>query len=165
MNLIEVVILAGAHCLSPVEAAPATTIAGKVPCAVLIRLDEETGNVEFTPPAARSNPQVIAMLVKPGQPEEPAGDTAAAPVAEGDSQEPAPAAEAALDAKQEGKPQVKRAKQAEEARPAKKAERRKTASATRKQRARKRNDACGSYKAVWYTNKEGRRKYRCVRTG
>ena len=29
----------------------------------------------------------------------------------------------------------------------------------------RRTDACGSYKAVWYTNKDGRRKYRCVKSG
>ena len=38
-------------------------------------------------------------------------------------------------------------------------------SAQRKHAAVARNNACGSYRAVWYTNKEGRRKYRCVKSG
>ena len=56
MTLIEVVILAGAHCLSPVQEAEGTTEIGKVPCAVLIRLDETTGDVDFTPPSAATRP-------------------------------------------------------------------------------------------------------------
>jgi hypothetical protein len=28
-----------------------------------------------------------------------------------------------------------------------------------------RSDACGSYRAVWYINKDGRRKYRCEKAG
>jgi hypothetical protein len=152
MTLIEVVILAGVQCLSPVEAAEGTTIVGKVPCAVLIRLNEETGKVAFTPPSAASNPQVIAMLVRSDGPPPP--DAAApeeAPLAEGDAQDQPPAP----------RPQLKQ-KRAEK--PVKAPERRKTASA-KKKRIAKRHDACGSYKAVWYTNKEGRKKYRCVRTG
>jgi hypothetical protein len=154
MNLIEVVILAGVQCLSPVEAAEGTTIVGKVPCAVLIRLNEETGKVAFTPPSAASNPEVIAMLVKPGEAglPEPAGPEVA-PFAEGDAQD-LPAAQ---------KPRLK--EQRAEKRTVKTPERRKTAAAKKKKRAAKRNESCGSYKAVWYTNKEGRRKYRCVRTG
>jgi pyruvate/2-oxoglutarate dehydrogenase complex dihydrolipoamide acyltransferase (E2) component len=152
MNLIEVVILAGVQCLSPVEAAEGTTIVGKVPCAVLIKLDEETGKVDFTPPSAASNPQVIAILVKPGGADAPAASAPdETPTAEGDAQ----------DQPEAQKPEL-REKRA--AKPAKPPERRKLASA-RKERVAKRKDACGSYKAVWYTNKEGRKKYRCVRTG
>lgn len=149
MTLIEVVILAGVHCLSPVETAGTKTIAAKVPCAVLIRLNRETGDVDFTPPAAATNPQVIAMLVKPlpGDDADPSGE-----IAEGDAQEvPLPPP----------KPEVIKKKTATS--PAKSAERRKTAA--KKQRRAGRKDRCGSYKAVWYTNKEGRRRYRCVRTG
>jgi len=152
MTLIEVVILAGVQCLSPVQAAEGTTIIGKVPCAALIRLDEDTGEVDFTPPSAASNRQVIAMLVKPDEPEAPAGSQPAEDrAAEGDAQ----------DLPVTPKPQA-REKPAEK--PVKMPEQRKTAAAGKK-RTGKRKDACGSYKAVWNTNKEGRRKYRCVRTG
>ena len=37
MTLIEVVILAGAHCLSPITEAAGATEVHKVPCAVVIR--------------------------------------------------------------------------------------------------------------------------------
>jgi hypothetical protein len=153
MNLIEVVILAGVQCLSPVEAAEGTTNVGKVPCAVLIRLNEETGKVPFTPPSAASNPEVVAMLVKPGEAAPPeAAEPDETPLAEGDAQ--------ALPAAPQ--PQLKETR-AE--RPVKTPERRKTVAARKKKRVAKRNDACGSYKAVWYTNKEDRKKYNCVRTG
>jgi hypothetical protein len=152
MTLIEVVILAGVQCLSPVQPAEGTTVLGKVPCAVLIRLDEDTGDVDFTPPSAASNREVIAMLVKTDEVEalagsEPVDDT----TAEGDAQD-LPVAP---------KPQ---AREKREEKPVKTPERRKTAAA-KKKRVGKRKDSCGSYKAVWYTNKEGRRKYRCVRAG
>jgi hypothetical protein len=161
MTLIEVVILAGVQCLSPVEAAEGTTIIGKVPCAALIRLDEDTGEVDFTPPSAASNRQVIAMLVKSDEAEAPAvPEPAGAPAAEGDAQD-LPVTAKPQDLPETAKPQP-RQKRAEKL--VKTPERRKTAAA-KKKRVGKRKDACGSYKAVWYTNKEGRRKYRCVRTG
>lgn len=152
MNLIEVVLLAGVQCMSPVQPAEGTTVLGKVPCAVLIRLDEDTGDVDFTPPSAASNREVIALLVKTDDVEvpaipEPEEDT----TAEGDAQD-LPVAP---------KPQ---AREKSEEKPVKTPERRKTAAAKRK-RVSQRNDSCGSYKAVWYTNKQGRRKYRCVRSG
>lgn len=154
MNLIEVVILAGVQCLSPVQAVEGTTIAGKVPCAVLIRMNQETGDVDFTPPAAASDPQVIAMLVRPGPADgsEPGQD----PFGEGDAQEPQAAP----------KPQAREKPAPEKpSKTARAAEKRKTAAVAKKQRVRKRKDSCGSMKAVWYTNTEGRRKYRCVRRG
>jgi hypothetical protein len=148
MTLIEVVLLSGVHCLSPVEEAKAATIVAKVPCAVVIRLDDKTGDVDFTPPAAASNPQVIAMLVKP-----PAEEALpVAEVAKGDAEEAPP-------------PKLNVTRKKTAASPAKPVERRKLASAAKKQRSAKRKDACGSYKAVWYTNKSGHRRYRCVRTG
>lgn len=49
MNLVEVVILFGAQCLSPLESGSGLTEAGKVPCAVLIRHDPPTAAVEIVP--------------------------------------------------------------------------------------------------------------------
>ena len=56
MKLVEVVILVGSQCLSPVHSAPGLTEAGKVPCAVLIRQDPQTADVEFVPQAAATDP-------------------------------------------------------------------------------------------------------------
>jgi hypothetical protein len=139
-----------------VEADQGRTIVGKVPCAVLVSLDEETGKVGFTPPAAASNPQVIAILVEPARAgEDPAADD---PVGEGDAQEapavPKPAARGNQDQAEE--PVKKKAAKAAEPR---------RKSAAKRQRLAKRKDRCGSMKAAWYTNKEGRRSYRCVRQG
>ena len=52
MNLVEVVILVGAQCLSPMQSGPGVTEVGKVPCAVLIRQDPATADVEIVPAAA-----------------------------------------------------------------------------------------------------------------
>jgi hypothetical protein len=155
MTLIEVVILAGAQCLSPVQEARGTTEAGKVPCAVLIRMDQQTGDVEFTPPAAATDPQVIAMLIQP----DPAG---ADPQGEGDAQV-AEAALVSVKTNREAAPVREKAKPLAKASSPRKAVR--DGSVVKKQRRARRGDACGSYKAVWYTNKQGRRKYRCARQG
>lgn len=164
MTLIEVVILAGAQCLSPIrEAGPATEV-NKVPCAVVIRMDQETGAVQFAPPAAATDPRVIAMLV---QPEREAVAAAAAPPtdspgAEGDAPDGIPAV-------QEPLPDLKKKKTATAAtkkKPVKTMARLgKSEKAASTRKTARRRDSCGSYRAVWYTNKEGRKRYRCVRTG
>jgi hypothetical protein len=136
MTLIEIVILAGAQCLSPVQEARGTTEVGKVPCAVLIRMDQKTGDVEFTPPAAATDPKVIAMLLRSATVE-----TASA------AADPGPGKRKPV-ARTVGSRKVERA-----------------AAVAKKQRRARRGDACGSMKASWYTNKQGRRKYRCVRQG
>jgi hypothetical protein len=138
MTLIEVVILAGAQCLSPVQEARGSTEVGKVPCAVLIRMDQKTGDVEFTPPAG------------------------ADPQGEGDAQEDE-ATPVPIKTNREAAPAPERPKPIAKAGSSRKAAR--ATPAARKQRRARRGDACGSYKAVWYTNKQGRRKYRCVRQG
>lgn len=167
MNLIEVVILAGVHCLSPVETADGATVAGKVPCAVLIHMNEQTGDVEFMPPAAATDPQVIASLVRSEEAETATLEIAPdGPQPEGDTQDaPLPVPKPTEKAATEDTAREKPAKNADRVEPPRKPERRKIATATKKRSAAKRRDACGSYKAVWYTNKEGRRKYRCVKTG
>jgi hypothetical protein len=124
---------------------------------VLVSLDEETGKVGFTPPAAASNPQVIAMLVGPAGAGEPkAGDD---PLGEGDVQEAPPVPKPVARGNQTEAEEPAKKKAAKAAEP-----RRKTAAAKRQRQAR-RKDRCGSMKAAWYTNKEGRRRYRCVRQG
>ena len=160
MNLVEVVILVGSQCLSPIESGPGLTEVGKVPCAVVVRADPQTSEVEILPPSAATDPAVVAMLVKPRNvivagsivSKEPAaadditGSITRAPphiVATSDTPEPEPAVTTPL---VKTKPPSARA-----------AVPRKRVVVTQ------RGDACGSYKAVWYTSKAGHKRYRCVR--
>ena len=62
MNLIEVVVLLGAHCISPVQHADAVTQVRKVQCAVMVEQDTDTGRVIVTPRAAETKPEVTAVL-------------------------------------------------------------------------------------------------------
>jgi hypothetical protein len=162
MNLVEVVILVGAQCLSPMESGPGLTEVGNVPCAVLIRQDPQTNEVEIIPPAAATDPDVIAMLVKPrGQvPVNKADRTAAVPAADditgSVTRAPPPRivpSSAEVDAdvpSPKAKPVIKK---------------KRVALTAKRRTSASRSDACGSYRAVWYTNKDGHRKYRCVKSG
>lgn len=160
MKLVEVVILVGSQCLSPMESGPGLTEVGKVPCAVLVRQDPQTSEIEFVPAAAATDPDVVAMLVKPRnaivagstaleQPAAGGGVTGRIPPAA----PPRIVATSAMpesDAPAIARPVVK------------------TASAARSIPRKRvvvssRGDACGSYKAVWYTARAGHRKYRCVK--
>jgi hypothetical protein len=62
MRLVEVVMLMGAHCVSPVEHSQMLTEAAKVQCAVVIEKDTDRGTMTVTPPAAASDPQVMAAI-------------------------------------------------------------------------------------------------------
>ena len=62
MRLVEVVMLVGAHCVSPVEHSQMMTDAAKVQCAVVIEKDTDKGTITVTPAAAASDPQVAAAL-------------------------------------------------------------------------------------------------------
>lgn len=167
MTLVEVVILVGAQCVSPLETGPGVTEASKVSCAVLIRQDKQTSEIEILPRAAATDPDVIAMLVKP-RPERLAGRPGRLPIAATadvtGSITPAPLthiepASAAVEPDTISPPEPAVAK------PVVKAKRAAASTTGRRAVASRRSDACGSYKAVWYTNKEGRRRYRCVRAG
>lgn len=178
MTLIEVVILAGAQCLSPIAPADGVTEVGKVPCAVVVKLDQDTGEVQFKPAAAATDPRVVAMLMKPGE----IGATADAAnenlapngggTAEADAAPPKPVARAEIMPASDEQPEVqtgppenslKNPDRVSGEKPnLRKAE---TAPPRKRRAAARRTDSCGSYRAVWYTNKEGRRKYRCVRQG
>ncbi|MFN4143668.1 hypothetical protein [Aestuariivirga sp.] len=169
MRLIEIVILAGAQCMSPIESAEGLTQVSKVPCAVLVRQDPETSAVEIVPRSASTDPDVIAMLL---QPRAPGTEVAAAPTIEPASiEEQSPGAEVPLPTPRDAAPARDKAEPHEEkaqAKPAKKKLQSRASSdapAKKKKRVASKNppDKCGSYKAVWYTNKEGRRKYRCVK--
>ena len=62
MRLVEVVMLVGAHCVSPVEHSQMMTDATKVQCAVVIEKDTEQGTLKVTPEAAARDPQVAAAM-------------------------------------------------------------------------------------------------------
>lgn len=89
MKLVEVVVLLGTQCISPVDTAPNMTFAGKVPCAVLIHQDTDDNRVQIVPAGAASHPTVQQALLRiagiaqpvPVPPPEPAAEAPAeAPV-------------------------------------------------------------------------------------
>ncbi|WP_421694349.1 hypothetical protein [Aestuariivirga sp.] len=147
MKLVEVVILVGSQCLSPLQHGDGITDAGKVHCAVLIRQDAETGDIEIIPRSAATDPDVIAMLVKPRAADAPDDVTGSLTVPR------AVPRMAAMQVLPAGDEEVDVAVPTPKPDPAP----RKRVSSAR------RTDACGSYRAVWYTNKSGHRKYRCVK--
>ena len=164
MNLVEVVRLVGAQCLSPLVSGPGITEVGKVPCAVLIRHDPVTAEIDIVPAAAATDPDLIAMLLKPratASALKGALPVAIAP-ARADITGSITPAPRIVPASAEVEPEKKASERAKSAGRKKRAEK---PAAQRKQTAAVRGTACGSYKAVWYTNKEGRRKYRCVKPG
>jgi hypothetical protein len=62
MKLIEVVVLAGAHCISPVQQSGSATEVAKVQCAVVIEKDTEAGTLRIVPAGSSREPQVVAVL-------------------------------------------------------------------------------------------------------
>jgi len=66
MRLVEVVVLMGAHCISPVEHTQTqmTTDAGKVQCAVVIEKDTEKRTLKVTPETMSGDPRVIAAIAR-----------------------------------------------------------------------------------------------------
>ncbi|MCA3560577.1 MAG: hypothetical protein IOC82_06050 [Aestuariivirga sp.] len=66
MKLVEIVMLMGAHCVSPVEHGAMMTEAAKVQCAVMIEKDADRGTLVVTPPDAASVPQVAAAMARIG---------------------------------------------------------------------------------------------------
>lgn len=229
MKLIEVIILTGVHCASPVQHTPQATEAGKVWCAVIVEADSVTKIAEVTPPEEARNPLVVAALKRldatvamppapepppvdldaiaaqvaaiPGsaspppldQPEEVPRLTAAPPAispevetpdsasadpatAEGEPQpassqpelpEPeatAPEADPAADAADQ-QPGTETAAVEEEP-PAPRTKARTAKPKKKKASTKRRSDVCGKTRqAVWYTNKDGKRKYRCRKPG
>lgn len=165
MDLIEIIFLAGAQCVSPLQTADGITEANKVACAVMVKQDQETSAIEIVPSYAATNPNVIALLGRSIRVAKPRPIVAEIrPASAAPEAIPVLAQQVAID----------QAKQAEHVGPAaitkvrmsNRQKLRETAGLTvgrKKTAARKLPDKCGSYKAVWYTNKEGRRKYRCVR--
>ncbi|MCB1377756.1 MAG: hypothetical protein KDK89_05220 [Alphaproteobacteria bacterium] len=86
MKLVEVVILVGSQCISPLQHTANETVAGKVSCAVLIHQDTEKNLLMATPAAAVSHPRVRLALGLPVD----AGATAPEPDAPFEGLEPNP---------------------------------------------------------------------------
>ncbi len=162
MNLIEIIFFAGAQCVSPLQSAEGHTIAGKVACAVLVKRDEQTSEIVIYPSTAAREPKVIAMLgrslAEPKLPDPPPETL----IIEATSSDPSEVPEGdGVDVPDVEDPPEAPAKLAEV--PKRKKSTKAASTGKRKTAAVRLRDRCGSYKAVWYTNKEGRRKYRCVR--
>lgn len=182
MKVIEVVVLLGAHCISPVENTAAVTEVGKVQCAVVIEKDTAAGTFRIIPAGASREPEVVAVLerldgghqttIQPafappvagvpaaGLPAAPPAVSAAAPSPSGaaeEAEEPAqPVSEPAPEAAAKAKP---------EAKPKEKAPETGNAKAEPEEAAGKPHKCLGEARPRWYTNAEGRRKYRCVIPG
>lgn len=62
MKLVEVVIMTGVQCISPVENTPVKTEVGKVWCAVVVEKDTAANRVEVTPHTETANPAVRMAL-------------------------------------------------------------------------------------------------------
>ena len=206
MKLVEVVILAGTHCISPLQHADGLTDAGKVSCAVIVEKDSETNTVTVMPSWQAGAPEVRLAIggnrnSLPGPqvataPElriEPAAarPTPAAPPPSPAAPDPAltpseqlpataggetpPAPNQPEDAAQDpAETQLGDAGQSDvmasenpkaQDRPVRVAAL-ESAPPKLQRTIRANSGACmGEARPAWYTNKDGRRKYRCVKPG
>ena len=198
MKLIEVVILTGMQCISPVQHKEIATEATKVWCAVVVEKDTVAGLTKVTPPSEADNPAVRLVLQQFETVGKPASGSARLSVEPEqaltqqrpsllvpDAPEPAGRvevqAEAAVprpiprpalaEAEGAGPPedQVETPAAVEEvatpeptaSKPAAKLKKK----SVKKTKVKKQSGQCsGSTQPVWYTNKDGKRKYRCRRS-
>lgn len=68
MKLVEIIILAGTQCASPITPGHLASEVSKVPCAVVIERDTESKSVSVRPPALANHPKVRLALAKPVAP-------------------------------------------------------------------------------------------------
>jgi hypothetical protein len=177
MKLIEIVVLLGAQCISPVQHSAATTEVQKVQCAVVIERDTAAGTVRIVPAGASTRPEVVAVLDRLDGNETQRIAPAAAPPpdptapAQTAAAEPAPAPAIAPPPEQvtaAPEPAKAEAPAAEAAKPdpVEKPATRKSADTAGEEPAPGIETRCkGKAVARWYTNDEGRKKYRCVLPG
>jgi hypothetical protein len=191
MKLIEVVVLAGAHCISPVQQTGAATEVAKVQCAVVIEKDTEAGTLRIVPAGSSREPQVVAVLERldrqesgttiepasappaaaapPVAPETPLPATGpkqqiAAEASEADADVAPPPAETATVAPAEPEKPAKPKKAEVKKAEAKKSETKKS-DANKAEEKKIASKCLGEAKPKWYTTDDGRRKYRCVLPG
>lgn len=206
MKLVEVVILAGTHCISPLQHADGLTDAGKVSCAVIVEKDSETNTVTVMPSWQAGAPEVRLAIggrrnslpgaqaaaapelriepaaarpspaAPPPRPEEPdqARTPSEPPPSVADVKTPVAANQPEGAAPDVTTTQPRDADQPDaEVDQNSKAQDRPTQVAAldsappKSQRtARAKSGECmGEARPAWYTNKDGRRKYRCVKPG
>ncbi len=65
MKLVEIIILAGTQCASPITPGHLASDVSKVPCAVVIERDTETRSISVQPPELANHPKVRLALAKP----------------------------------------------------------------------------------------------------
>ena len=189
MKLVEVVMLMGAHCVSPVEQSQMMTDATKVQCAVVIEKDTDKGTLTVNPREAAADPLVAAAVARfaaaPVDPfsrggtrivpaRAPAGappvelKAPAAPAAVPPPASP-PAVEASVVANAEAKQEVAVLAPAKPQRPSGKpapaAKQPVEAKApdAKSADAKPKGQCKGAAVAKWYKAADGHRKYRCVR--
>lgn len=175
MKLVEVVMLVGAHCVSPVEHSHMMTDAAKVQCAVVIEKDTDKGTLSVTPPGAAADPQVAAALTRfDAAPVTTAGTRivpARAPAGSAATEIKPPPANAAAEAVAAAPPPATDATPGQTvatlAPPpsptaGRAAEPKKPAVKARATAAPKQPQCKGSAVAKWYDTGDGHRKYRCV---
>lgn len=154
MRLIEVVVLMGAHCVSPVAHTQSMTEAGKVQCAVVVQKDTENGAVIVTPEEARQEPRVAEVVARFNA---MAADSAGARIVPAW----APAGEPASATKPAKTPNPSTTESIPATSPISKQESpAKTAETVPPPQGK--SQCKGTAVAKWYRNAEGRRKYRCV---
>ena len=200
MKLVEVVILVGTHCVSPVQNTTLATEANKVSCAVVVERDTVAGTLQVTPrtgggplvqaavgrlmataislPAAPDT-RAVAGLTPARPPQAPmTTEPMAAPPSQGGfaaaarkheptaPRVPAMAMQAALPKLLSSAVTAVEASVEPAPPPGKFVETPEGDGPSKpKAAATQHADQCrGSTKPVWYTNKEGRRKYRCLRS-
>lgn len=157
MKLVQIVILLGQQCVSPVEQTPGVTDVARVPCAIVIERQTDTGSVQVKPPSQAGNP-VVAILSErqtlvslDGL--QKTGVKTAASVAGRDVFIPRP----------HPRPRMSASRRVKDVRALKIVPQAARKKAAKKVAAVKRTDRCGSMRAAWYTTKQGHRRYRCVR--
>ena len=177
MKLVEVVVLMGAHCISPVQTTHAVTEAAKVQCAVVIEKDTTAGTIRIVPAGASTKPEVVAVLDRLGNtgPADTTIEPANAPPVSSSAPQRAPLASAGLPPAAEPPAAVAAAEPEKTEEPApvetkKKAEAPppevKKPKAQKDEAAAKPSSQClGTAKPKWYKAADGRRKYRCVKAG
>jgi hypothetical protein len=193
MKLIEVVVLAGAHCISPVQQSGAATEIVKVQCAVVIEKDTEAGTLRIVPAGSSREPQVVAVLERldreesgttiepasappaaaapPVAPETPLPATGpkqqiAAADADADADVAPPSAETETVAEAPAEPEKPaKPKKAEVKKAEAKKSEAKKGEANKAEEKKIASKCLGEAKPKWYTTDDGRRKYRCVLPG
>jgi hypothetical protein len=206
MKLVEVVILTGMQCISPIQNTSQATVAAKVWCAVVVEKDTVANAVVVTPQAQANHPavQVVLQRLNPAAPAQiqsaplttqptdvlserrpPMPVPAAGPPDDRVQQQaqpeaiapkPIPSPEIAADKptdmpspESETEPETETGATASldpapAAEPKAKPDNSKPAAAPQPSVKKRSSQCTGSAKPVWYTNKDGRRKYRCRRS-